>query len=1193
MQKTLGTVGHLSVPSQQTGNSLTLKRARRRGHSVADSAYTEDCLDHTGAMPPATNPAAISPQVIRVLEKLRGLTQQNVQTTWHIRRVGTAHQNPSPHPQSRVGTAHQNPSPHPQPLGSRNPHPQPLSQGGEGGEEWSLVEVNGRGHVAWERGRRVLWLHQRFTWSEDLGGYPLAGLAAKLALRWWAELAEIYVNGTLAHTGDIFDCWTRIDLSESVNPGESVEVMLKLISPGHDEGALVKSELVFESLDEANPEPAFVADELAVLETYLRQFAPENLGILEDALTTIAWDQVSDAPQFHQSLNQMRDILSQFTPWLKQRTVHCVGHAHLDLAWLWPVAETWEAAQRTFESVLVLQAEFPELTFTHSTPALFAWMEENRPDLFVEIQNQVQAGRWAIDAGLWVEPDLNLPGGEALVRQILYGQRYCAEKFGTVSAIAWLPDTFGFSWQLPQLLAQGGVRYFATQKLRWNDSNPFPHDLCTWRGLDGTPVTAVTLPPIGTDIEASEIAQYAAQWEANTGFQDALWLPGVGDHGGGPTRDMLLKTRRWANSPLFPTLTFGHAQPFLDSLLTPSHHPTTPPPHLPAWNDELYLELHRGCYTTHGDQKQYNRRCEDALFQAELWSSVAHLLTDYLYPKAELETAWKQVLFNQFHDILPGSSIPEVFADANETWQAALENGQRILANALEAVAQFIPLPTSPDDRAIPVLLFNPLNWERDEVVEIPLPKEWANHQHWQTVDSLGRELPTQWSGSYPLRDSVGSVHPTVLVAVSGIPSVGYRVIWLKPMESDLPTPDSRLPTPPSWTLENQHLRATLNPETGEIASLIHKATGTETFRAAGNQLQAFKDAGQYWDAWNIAPDYQDHPLEGWQLVSMAWLEDGPCRQVIRIVKTFNQSTFVQDYVLDTTSPYLTIRTEVDWQETQVLVKVAFPLTVSAPQATYEIPFGAIQRSTNPQTPEDKAKWEVPALRWADISQIQGTESQSTENPSTENQDTGHQETGHQETENQVGESRGVSILTDYKHGFDATPNQLRLTLLKAPLWPDPTADRGRQTFTYAIYPHAGSWQAAKTVQQARNLNIPVRPWFQDQGRTVNKPPEGQRISGIGSFLSFGETTWVLSAFKLAEESDQPLILRGYESAGVAGTFTLGGRLGLEVVARVNGLEQPVNEPTHPDAETGPANRDTIAVTPWQVASHLVAQPIT
>jgi alpha-mannosidase len=352
----------------------------------------------------------------------------------------------------------------------------------------------------------------------------------------------------------------------------------------------------------------------------------------------------------------------------------------------------------------------------------------------------------------------------------------------------------------------------------------------------------------------------------------------------------------------------------------------------------------------------------------------------------------------------------------------------------------------------------------------------------------------------------------------------------------------------------------TLNPESGEIASLIHKATGTETFSAPGNQLQAFKDAGQYWDAWNIAPDYQDHPLEGWRLVSMQWVEHGLCWQVIRVVKTFNQSTFMQDYALDATAAYLRIRTTVDWQETQVLVKAAFPLTVSSSQATYEIPFGAIQRSTNPQTPEDKAKWEVPALRWADMSQL-----------------------------DESGQGRGVSILTDYKHGFDATPNQLRLTLLKAPLWPDPTADRGQQTFTYAIYPHDGGWQNAKTVQQARNLNLPVMSWV---GPTSSRAAQSTATVEAKSFLDFGDTTWVLSAFKRSEDEDGRMILRGYESAGMAGTLTLGGCLNLAVLTKVDGLEQPINQPTNPDAELALADRETIVITPWQVVSQVVIQRV-
>ncbi|PZV10438.1 MAG: alpha-mannosidase, partial [Leptolyngbya sp.] len=489
-------------------------------------------------MPPAP---ATPPQILAILDRLRSLSQLDVRGTWHR----------CPSVAGDFETF-----------------------SGVAGAAWPLAPLNDRGHVFWPQGKVPLGLHQRFTWPTDLNGYPVAGLRARLALRWWANRADIFVNGEHRQTGDIFDCWTRIVLTDSIVPGELVDVALELLSPGHDQGALVQAELVFETAEEAwsefeadlGPEPGFVADELAVLATYLAQFDPAQLDSLAQALEGIAWDAVANRAQFHQSLQNLRDGLKDFSPWLKQRTLHCLGHAHLDLAWLWPVADTWQAAENTFRSVLALQKDFPELTFTHSSPALFAWLEEHQPDLFATIQQAVKAGRWAIDAGLWVEPDLNLPGGEAIARQILYGQTYCLEKFGAVSAIAWLPDTFGFTWQLPQLLTQGGVRYFATQKLRWNDTNPFPHELFTWQGPDGSAITGVTLPPIGSDIDPVAMAPYACQWEANTGFVDALWLPGVGDHGGGPTRDMLQKAQRWADSPFFPTLTWGHAVPFLDAL---------------------------------------------------------------------------------------------------------------------------------------------------------------------------------------------------------------------------------------------------------------------------------------------------------------------------------------------------------------------------------------------------------------------------------------------------------------------------------------------------------------------------------------------------------------------------------------------------------------------------------------------------
>ncbi|MEO1068077.1 MAG: glycoside hydrolase family 38 C-terminal domain-containing protein, partial [Cyanobacteria bacterium J06638_6] len=756
---------------------------------------------------------------------------------------------------------------------------------------------------------------------------------------------------------------------------------------------------------------------------------------------------------------------------------------------------------------------------------------------------------------------------------------YCAETFGDISAIAWLPDTFGFCWQLPQLLTQGGIRYFATQKLRWNDTNPFLHDLFTWQGRDGTEITGVTLPPIGTDINPVEMAQYACQWEASTGHTEALWLPGVGDHGGGPTRDMLLKARRWADSPFFPTLTFGHAVPLFDALIGPSpvkdgtlpqavmnrdstpdrsiaprpdrgsgsrtmaqsgSRPTRPTlPNsspslpLPLWRDELYLELHRGCYTTHGDQKQYNRRCEDILFQAELFASIAAIHGLMSYPKPELETAWKQVLFNQFHDILPGSSIPAVFEQANQEWQAALDTGDRILQAALKALAQHCVTPASPHPDALPVVLFNPLNWSRSEMIKIALPSDQdltdqASAQ-WQAQDTNGQPLPTQ------VNAADADSHPSLLVYVPEMPSVGYRLIWLVPRE---PAPASCFPD--HWVLENEHLRVTLDPTTGQIVSLVHQATNTETFATQGNQLQLFQDQGQYWDAWNIAPDYQDHPLEHIQLKGIEWVEYGPVRQTVRVVYILNQSTITQCYCLAVGSPMLAMHTEVDWHETQVVLKVAFPLTVSASQATYEIPFGAIARSTTSTTPVEQAKWEVPALRWADLSD----------------------------------DDFGVSILTDYKHGFDVIPGQLRLTLLKAPLWPDPGADRGWQTFSYAIYPHTEGWQQAKTVQAARNLNLPIRAVLPETSLDSS-----DRLTAA-SWLDFGINSFVLTALKQAEASDHQYILRGYESTGTDCAFMLGNGMPIVVANPVNLLEQP--------HQLDEGHDQPLSVAPWQVLSLMV-----
>ncbi|MGB7518004.1 MAG: alpha-mannosidase, partial [Spirulinaceae cyanobacterium] len=549
------------------------------------------------------------------------------------------------------------------------------------------VELNEKGYIVFGAGSQVIWLAQKITIPHRLDIYPLAGLSLRLALTWWAAEAQIFVDGKLLQEGDLFDSSARVLLRESVTPQEELVIAIRLVSPGHDIGALMASKCIYE----APLDPGFVAQEMLVLQKYLAKFEPEKLGALATELDKLNWQVATNQAEFNQALLKLRQNLLSLAINLKQRCIQMLTHAHLDLAWLWEVEETWEVAQRTFASVLKLKLDFPELTFCHTSPVLYQWLEKNRPQLFKEIQEAVKAGWWEVLGGMWVEPDVNLPSGESLVRQLLYGQKYTKEKFGQITKIAWLTDSFGFSWQLPQIFKQCGIEYFVTQKLHWNDSTKFPYSLFYWQGLDGTQLPTLMSPPNVTGVmDTNPLTQinYAVEWEQQTEIQDIFWLPGVGDHGGGPSRDMLEVQRCWQKSPFFPQLKFTTAENYLNQVSKKDS--------LPIWQSELYLELHRGCYTTHGEQKRYNRRCEDLLYEAELWSSLATIITKSTYPQQELEKAWKKVLFNQFHDILPGTSITPVFTEANQNWQKVMETGAEIKEKALQKIAAQISLPTPP-----------------------------------------------------------------------------------------------------------------------------------------------------------------------------------------------------------------------------------------------------------------------------------------------------------------------------------------------------------------------------------------------------------------------------------------------------------------------------------------------------------------
>ncbi len=1206
--------------------------------------------------------------------------------------------------------------------------------------DWETRELNGKGHIAWEKGKKVLWLAQKLIVPQDLQGYLLEGLCLRLALVWWADSAQVYINGSLVGEGDLFDVSQRVLLTESVVEGVEFTVALRLVSPGHDNGALVSSKCVYEAVGNSNSnniDPGFVASELAIVQRYCEAFAPDELevvaGLVKEFVEEInrrgtkgAEEEGKQREFVNKALIYLKNQLNQSKikafvgkiqnpkethPLLKSKTkasvakIQLVGHAHLDMAWLWPVSETWEAAKNTFSSVLKLQEDFPELIFCHSTPALYAWVEENCPDLFAQIKKAVENKLWEIVGAFWVEPELNIISGESIVRQLLYGQLYVKEKFGTFSTVAWLPDSFGFCWTLPQFMVSAGVEYFVTEKLIWNDTTDFPYGAFWWRSPDGSEIFSLMSAPIGQHIDPVKMVEYAIAWEKQTGLQNYLWLPGVGDHGGGPTRDMLEIARRWQDSPLCPEFEFTTVENYLEeikeegtrgegdgeTIQNPMPNPQSPMPNtqLPIWNDELYLEFHRGCYTTHGDQKLYNRRGENLLYEAELFASLATIWCGVDYPKAEIEAAWKILLFNQFHDILPGTSIGEVYQDAEPEWQEMQNTATEILQQSLESLADGINLSQPPKPDSLPIVVFNSLNWQRSEVVSVSLTPQ-TNNQQWQVYDSSGNQIPSQIDADANL-----------LFLADDIPAIGYRLYWLSDaqesqnqsetialgftsdaqesqnpsetialeftsdaQESQNPsetialefndqktspqnpsetialefTSDAQESQNPSETialefndqktspqnpsetialgfiLDNEFLRVVVDEETGDLSSVFDKLNNREILSGSGNQLQAFTDEGQYWDAWNIDPNYSDKKLPPLKLKSIEWVDRGILLSRLRVVRQLGESEFIQDYILQVNSQILKIHTKVNWLERHVLVKAAFPLNLEADFTTYEIPCGAIQRTTKPQTPAEKAKWEVPALRWADL-------------------------TGQ--------EDYGVSLLNDCKYGYDAQPSQLRLSLLRSPEWPNPEADKGHHEFSYGLYPHTGNWQKAQTVKRGYEFNQPLKVVLcenKSQTQTLDisrnkkhlspnlsprsrynggnlrnallsgrreafnptslpgKGDKGVRFSTVvnvfrrsllkdkASFIKIsaqnsgensGENSGqnlILMAFKQAEDDTKKWILRCYECDGETAEFQLTSDIGLKVKESVDLLERPLQ-----DCES-----TTFTIKPWKIASFTV-----
>ena len=750
------------------------------------------------------------------------------------------------------------------------------------------------------------------------------------------------------------------------------------------------------------------------------------------------------------------------------------GHAHIDLAWLWPMDETRRKARRTFHTVLGLMDRHPSFRFNQSTAQLYAFLEEDDPALFERIREKAASGQWEPVGAMWVEPDTNMPTGESFVRQLLYGQRYFARTFGKAHTVCWLPDCFGFSPALPQILTQAGVTNFFTIKVNWSETNEMPHDLFWWEGLDGSRVLAHTFdnPVNGYNAEIGPRAVLET-WKNYRGkhrHPESLLAFGFGDGGGGPTEEMLRRQQQFADFPAVPALRpVSVADWFAEARAGVADDPA-----LPVWVGEMYLELHRGTLTTQSRTKFLNRRAERALITAETLSSMATLLGEP--PSTSLEAHWRIVLRNQFHDILPGSSIREVHELAESELGAVVAEGTRIVREKLSAIAARL-VPTG--DRAgllalNPDLSPRPLRLFCDEA----LPGA-------QKVDG-----GSVFAGA----DAVPGL--SVVVGLDNAPAEGLTV--------------------GERQLENALLRVEIG-EDGTLASVFDKRAGREALDGRGNQIWAYVDKPRNWDAWDIEEGYTG---QGQEITAsdIEVLERGPHRGAIRITRRFRDSTIVQSVRLWANSARLDLVTDIDWHERRILLKARFPLAVRAEQATFECAHGVIRRTTHRNTSWDAARFEVAAHRFADLSE----------------------------------HGYGVALLNDGKYGHHALGNELGLSLLRSPVFPDPLADEGRQSFTYSLLPHAGDWLSGGVLAEAEDLNQPL----------VCRPVSAGR-SASWTAVDVAGMTLGLSGFKAAEDGDG-LVLRTYEPAGARGrarlTLADGWRLGpeLDLLENAIGSAEPM-----------------------------------
>lgn len=840
-----------------------------------------------------------------------------------------------------------------------------------------------------------------------------------------------------------------------------------------------------------------------ILETIgeLDEYSPDKVHltkILNNAFKLIDWA-YPGYEDFYNSLHEASDYLNKEIDKIDKHSVvnvTCIGHTHIDVAWLWRLKHTREKCARSFSTVLRLMERYPEYIFLQTQPQLYEYVKNDYPELYEAIKQKVKDGNWEVDGGMWLEADCNIPSGESLVRQILVGSRFIKEEFNKDVEYLWLPDVFGYSWALPQILKKSGIDMFMTTKISWNQYNRMPHDTFKWRGIDGSEIlTHFITTPEPWSQPGSWFYTYNGRltpktvkgvWDAYTDkgiTNDLLVSYGFGDGGGGVNREMLEYRKRLDKMPGLPNVKTGKASEYFRCLKEKVEKTEE---YVHTWDGELYLEYHRGTYTSQAYTKMMNRKLE-LLYRETEWLSTVACLTNNdwsLYANNEITKGWKTILRNQFHDIIPGSSITEVYEDAKQEYKEA-EDIALDIQNKLEEIY------INKDEHTWTIV--NNSNWDRNESIDIKCDEDGSFY------DEDGNKLKYQKN-----KDEY-------TVEIKNIPALGYKRIILKvdnaqdDNNSVFEYCDGKISTLKYDIEWNEY---------GQLTSIYDKENKREVLAKGerGNVLQMFEDKPMAHEAWDIDIFYQEKMREVKDLQSVELIEDGNIKAVIRFKYKYMNTTISQDMIVYANSNRIDFKTNVDWREKKQLLKVAFVVDIRSTMATYDVQFGNVKRPTHWNTSWDRARFESVAQQWVDLSE----------------------------------RNYGVSLLNNCKYGHDIKDNVMRLTLLKSATHPDPVQDQGEQNFTYSLLPHSGDFIDGNTVKHAYELNQPL------------KSIKGMLKSEVKKQLfKFNDANILVDAIKKAEDEDM-IIIRFHDYSGSRQNVSIDSDYEITGWMETNLMEKPI-----------------------------------